>query len=168
MKVAFVSNQKYKLELFRDTCSKLATDTNSLDLSQGFADFLPPAHALQAIAIASTSIEAHQEEDANGGHPRLLSAIANLYSPRFGRQLDPDNEIVVTPGADGALVYTLHALLNPGDEVIVFDPFYLTYESHIRIAEAVPVFAHLYQTESKLRMIVKLPFWCLSSPKVLG
>ena len=52
------------------------------------------------------------------GHPRLVQAISAVYSPRFGRSIDPMNEVLPSPGAIGSLYYATQGLINPGDEVL--------------------------------------------------
>ena len=67
--------------------------------------------------------DTHQYVPANG-RARLRKALANTYSPLLNRSLDPDREIVITTGANEGIFCALMAFVNPGDEVIVLEPFF--------------------------------------------
>lgn len=58
------------------------------------------------------------------GRPRLKKAIANAYSPFFGRDINPDTEVTITTGANEGILCALMGFVEPGDEVIVFEPFF--------------------------------------------
>ena len=59
-----------------------------------------------------------------GGHPELVNTLARFYSPRFGRQLDPMNEISTHPGAQGAFFSIVTAFCDKGDEVVLIEPIF--------------------------------------------
>ena len=63
------------------------------------------------------------------GRPRLKTAIAEAYSPIMGRQLNPDTEVVVTTGANEGMLSAFMAFIEPGDEVILIEPFFDQYVS---------------------------------------
>lgn len=58
------------------------------------------------------------------GNPRLKKALAEAYSPFFGKKLDPDTEITITTGANEGILCAILAFIEEGDEVIVFEPFF--------------------------------------------
>lgn len=58
------------------------------------------------------------------GRPRLKKALADAYSPFFGRKLDPDTEVTITTGANEGILSALMGFVENGDEVIVFEPFF--------------------------------------------
>lgn len=58
------------------------------------------------------------------GRPRLKKAIADAYSPFFGRDIDPDTEVVITSGANEGMFSAFMGFIDPGDEVILFEPFF--------------------------------------------
>jgi kynurenine aminotransferase len=58
------------------------------------------------------------------GRPRLKEALAKSYSPLFGREINPDTEISVTTGANEGMLCAMLALVEPGEEVIVFEPYF--------------------------------------------
>jgi histidinol-phosphate/aromatic aminotransferase/cobyric acid decarboxylase-like protein len=66
------------------------------------------------------------------GHPRLVNALSNYLSPSMNRELDASTEIVTTVGATEALLLASLALLNPGDEAILIEPFYDSYEQQVK------------------------------------
>jgi kynurenine--oxoglutarate transaminase/cysteine-S-conjugate beta-lyase/glutamine--phenylpyruvate transaminase len=68
------------------------------------------------------------------GHPKLVKSIAELYSKPFQRELDPLTEVMVTPGAIGALACFILALVNKGDEIVCFEPAFPRYFEDAQIA----------------------------------
>ena len=68
------------------------------------------------------------------GAPALRQALAAHYSPRLGRSLDADRDIAVTSGATESIFASVLGLVDPGDEVVVFEPFYDSYVPSIEIA----------------------------------
>ncbi|KAL9611276.1 MAG: hypothetical protein Q9167_004073 [Letrouitia subvulpina] len=67
------------------------------------------------------------------GRPRLKKAIAKAYSPLLGKNIDPDTEVVITTGANEGMLSAFMAFVEPGDEVIVFEPFFDQYLSNIEM-----------------------------------
>lgn len=109
-----------------------------VNLSQGVCDLAVPAPvvraAKEAIDRGDNSYSRHD------GTSVLRTALAEKYRRRAGLDLDPETDIVVTSGATGALYCSCLALLEPGDEVILFEPYYSYHESTLIATEAVPVF----------------------------
>ncbi len=122
--------------------SALALAHGAINLGQGFPDFAPPDFVLEA---ARASLEGGLQQYARGaGHLPLTEAIAAEASASFGRSLDPASEITVTVGATEGLFASMLALLDPGDEVILLEPFYDSYPANALIAGAVPRFVPLH------------------------
>ncbi|MGN6361560.1 MAG: aminotransferase class I/II-fold pyridoxal phosphate-dependent enzyme [Thermomicrobiales bacterium] len=116
--------------------SRLAVQHGAVNLGQGFPDFAGPDFVKEA---ARAAIDADLNQYAvSYGTPRLRQAIATGWERRWGRSLDPDAEITVTSGATEALADAMLAFLDPGDEAIVFEPFYDAYVPLIRFAGGVP------------------------------
>lgn len=112
--------------------SQLAVQHRAVNLGQGFPDFEGPAALHEALAR-------HVREGRNQyapmmGIPALRQAIARKTQSLYGRQVDADQEITVTSGATEALFAAIHAVVRPGDEVIVLDPCYDSYEPAIELA----------------------------------
>ena len=95
----------------------------SINLSQGFPDFDPPQVLLDALAKMASGGEQHQYSITFGSE-NLRKCIAAKYSPRFGYDIDPESEIVVTCGSTEAMMAAMMTVCDPGDKVIVFSPFY--------------------------------------------
>jgi aspartate/methionine/tyrosine aminotransferase len=121
--------------------SALALQYNAVNLGQGFPDFAPPDFVIESARTAL--ISGYNQYARSAGHPRLVKAIAAVYSPLFGRELDPMNEIVVTTGATEAIFATMQGLVNPGDEVILIEPFYDSYPAAVIMAGGTPVYVPL-------------------------
>ena len=117
--------------------SALASEQGALNLSQGFPDFDGPEALLQAV-------NAHMRSGQNqyppmAGVAALREAIAAKVSDLYGLACDADTEITVTAGATEALFCAIAAVAHAGDEVIVLDPAYDSYDPVIRLQGAVPV-----------------------------
>ena len=116
--------------------SALARKHDAVNLGQGFPNFDGP-FAVKRAAIEA--IEAgHNQYAPMAGVPSLLDAVATHQKRFYGLDFDPASEITVYAGATEALSSTLAALLDPGDEVVVFDPIYDSYLPCIALAQAVP------------------------------
>jgi aminotransferase len=121
--------------------TRLAREHGSINLAQGFPNFAAPELLKQAAADA---IHADVNQYAiTWGAQRLREALAGKYDLHYGLQIDPEREITVTCGATEAMIATLLALVNPGDEVIVFEPFYENYGPDAILSDANPVFVPL-------------------------
>lgn len=114
--------------------TRLATERQAINLSQGFPDFDGPAHLKQA-AIAAIN-EGHSQYAPTAGLPALTKAIAGRYFETTGLKVDPEAEVTVTAGCTEAIASALLGLLNPGDEVILFEPYYDSYAACVALAGA--------------------------------
>jgi N-succinyldiaminopimelate aminotransferase len=130
-----------KLEGFGTTIfgemTSLAIATGAINLGQGFPDTDGPAEVLDA-AVAAIHGGVNQYPPPLG-EPVLRQAIARHQSRFYGLEHDPDTEILVTAGATEALAGTLLGMLDSGDEVVVFEPMYDSYQACIALAGARPV-----------------------------
>jgi len=98
---------------------------DAVNLAQGFPDWNPPA---EVVAAAKEALDGPFNQYAiTWGAPALRKAIAEKMRWFNGVEVDPDQEIVVTCGATEAMMAIMLAIVNPGDEVIVFEPFYENY-----------------------------------------
>ncbi len=106
--------------------SQLAAETGALNLSQGFPDFDGP----QALrdAVAQHVAAGHNQYAPMTGLPALREQVAAKIARSYGRAVSAELEITITPGATQGIFCAIHALIRPGDEVIVFDPCYDSYE----------------------------------------
>ena len=102
------------------TMSRLSEEHQAINLSQGFPDFdCDPA----VLATVERHLRAGRNQYAPmPGVPALRTALAEKIARLYGRQYDPDREILITSGATEALFSTLTALVHPGDEVVLFQP----------------------------------------------
>ncbi|MEL7450601.1 MAG: methionine aminotransferase [Pseudomonadota bacterium] len=112
--------------------SQLAAQHDAINLSQGFPDFRPPAGLVKRV---SHYLEAGANQYAPmTGVPELRNAIASKMADLYGVTVSADAEVTVTSGATEALFCAIHAIVRPGDEVIVFDPAYDSYEPAVALA----------------------------------
>ena len=105
--------------------STLAREHGAINLAQGFPDF--PAPALLKEAAARAIAGDINQYAITWGSRRLREALAHRYADWYGMTVSPETDITVTCGSTEAMVATLMAIVEPGDEVIVFDPFYENY-----------------------------------------
>jgi len=124
-----------------DTMSRLAREHAAVNLGQGFPDDPGPLDVRQKAAEAV--VTGWNQYPPMMGLPELRQAIAVHYRRFQGLDLDPDAEIMVTSGATEALAGALMALIEPGDEVVLFQPMYDAYLPLVRRAGGVPRFVTL-------------------------
>ena len=129
--------------------SALATATGAINLGQGFPDEDGPAEVLEAARQAIT--DGINQYPPGIGLPVLREAIAEHQQRFYGVRVDPATEVLVTAGATEALAATILALTEPGDEVVVFEPFYDAYAADVAMAGAtlvtVPLLAPDFQPD---------------------
>jgi N-succinyldiaminopimelate aminotransferase len=117
------------------TMSALALRTGAVNLGQGFPDADGPASVLAAAAAA---MRGGANQYAPGpGIPALRRAIARHQHRHYGIELDPDRQVVVTTGCTEGIAAALLGLVDPGDEVVVLEPYYDSYVAMIQMAGGV-------------------------------
>ena len=125
--------------------TRLALAHDAVNLSQGFPDFPAPAEIKEA---AREAIAADINQYAiTWGAKSLRNAIAKKVEHQQGMLIDPEREITVCCGATEAMISTMMALINPGDEVIAFEPFYENYGPDAILSGATPRFVKLRPPE---------------------
>lgn len=115
----------------------LANEHQAINLGQGFPDFAAPDFIKKA-AIAAIEADVNQYAPANG-RPALRQAIAQKVQNFYGITANPNTEINILHGATEAIFATIFGLVNPGDEVIIFEPFYDSYVPAIQMAGDSPL-----------------------------
>jgi len=113
-----------------------------VNLAQGFPDFPTPGVIKEAAVDAILSDM--NQYSITWGAPRLRQAIANKVKWFPGLDIDPDHHLTITCGATEAITSTLMAILNPGDELIIFEPYYENYGPAAILADARPVMVPLH------------------------
>lgn len=114
--------------------TRLALAHGAINLAQGFPDFEGPPSILEAAIDALRS--GHNQYARSMGHPLLVRAIAERQERLYGLAYDPMTEVIVFSGATEGIASSLLGLLDPGDEVIVFEPFYDSYPAIAALAGA--------------------------------
>jgi N-succinyldiaminopimelate aminotransferase len=115
--------------------SALAVRTGSLNLGQGFPDVDGPP---EVIAEAMAALESGHNQYAPGiGVPTLRQAVARHQRRHYGLELDPDRQVVVTTGCTEGVAAALLGLVDPGDEIVVLEPYYDSYVAMIQMAGGV-------------------------------
>ena len=122
--------------------SRLAAKHGAINLAQGFPNFAAPDLLKEAAARAI-------RDDLNQyaitwGARRLREAVARKYEAWYGLVVDPETEVTITCGATEAMIATLMAIVDPGEEVIVFEPFYENYGPDTILCDARPVYVPLF------------------------
>jgi N-succinyldiaminopimelate aminotransferase len=131
-----------------EVMSRLARETGAVNLGQGFPDDPGPEDVRRQAAQAV--VEGWNQYPPMMGLPELRQAIAAHYRHWHGLALDPDAEVMVTSGATEAIAGALMALVEPGDEVVLFEPMYDAYLPLVRRAGGVPRFVTLQPPEFRL------------------
>jgi aspartate/methionine/tyrosine aminotransferase len=121
--------------------TRLAQQHDAINLAQGFPNFATPDVLKEAAAKAI--YDDINQYAITWGAQRLRNAIAASYRQWYGMPVDPQAHLTVTCGATEAMVATLMAIVNPGDEVVVMEPFYENYGPDAILCEAKPVYVPL-------------------------
>jgi kynurenine--oxoglutarate transaminase/cysteine-S-conjugate beta-lyase/glutamine--phenylpyruvate transaminase len=124
--------------------SRIGQENEVVNLGQGFPDWLPPKFAIDSLveAVLDSAQSPHQYT-RSAGHPNLVNQLATRYSTHMRREIDPFTEIAVTVGASQALYLSLQTLVQPGDEVLMFEPFFDLYVNQVKLAGGTPIFVPL-------------------------
>lgn len=134
-----------KINLFNDSAiarmSKVAEACGAVNLSEGFPDFPPPQAMLDRLAEVAQA-GPHQYSLDNGAS-NLRQALADYRKLFTGKRPDPEKEIVVTCGGTEALMTAMMAIVDPGDKVILFSPFYEAYATDALLCGAEPIYVSL-------------------------
>ena len=139
--------------------SSLATEYNAINLGQGFPDFdMNP----DLINLVSSAMQAgHNQYVHMNGLPALRESIAAKVLRLYNNQINPADEITVTPGATYALYTALTAILEKGDEVILFEPAYDCYVPAIELNGGIPITVPLTANDYRID-------WELTKAKITG
>jgi aminotransferase len=121
--------------------TRVVSQHGGVNLAQGMPNFPPPRAVVEAAHRALDG-DFHQYA-ITWGAPSLRRAIADKYRRFYGMAIDPERHVTVCCGSTETMLSTLLAVLNPGDEVIVFEPFYENYGPGCIIAGAVPIWVPL-------------------------
>lgn len=120
-------------------------EVNGINLAQGFPNFNPPEEIVEAACRAMR--DGVNQYAITWGAPNLREAIAEKAGWYNGIQADPAKNITVTCGATEAMMSAMLAIINPGDEVIVFEPFYENYGPDSIVSGAKPIYVRLYEPD---------------------
>ena len=116
-----------------------------VNLSQGFPDFAAPA-AVKEAACAAIMADVNQYAVTWGTRP-LREAVAQQFTQRYGVPVVPDEQVTVCCGATEAMMATMMAIIDPGDEVIIFEPFYENYGPDAILSGATPRYVALREPD---------------------
>lgn len=119
------------------TMSALAQKLGAINLSQGFPDFPAPPQLIEALSRAAEN--GFNQYAPGDGLPVLRGLVADLYQHRDQLNIDPVDEITITPGATIAIFCAIQATVRAGEEVIIFDPSYDSYAPSVKLVGAKPV-----------------------------
>lgn len=125
--------------------TRLNSQYGGVNLAQGFPDFNPPQKLIDAAVKAMQ--DGFNQYSITWGSPRLRQAIAEKALSYNGIAADPEKNITVTCGATEAMMASMMAIINPGDEVILFEPFYENYGPDSIVSGAKPVYIRLHEPD---------------------
>ncbi len=121
--------------------TRIANQYGAINLSQGFPDFDPPIEILKALE--KVSFTGPHQYSITYGAKNLRQAIAKKHAHFAKREIDPEKEVVVTCGSTEAMMCAMMTVCNPGDQVLVFSPFYENYGADAILSGAKPIYIPL-------------------------
>jgi len=125
--------QPFRSSIFAEM-SALAVRTGAINLGQGFPDTDGPAEVIEAAVAALR--DGHNQYPPGAGIPELRDAVARHQRRHYGLELDPVDGVQITVGASEALVAAILSLCGPGDEVVVFEPYFDLYAAAVALSGA--------------------------------
>jgi aspartate/methionine/tyrosine aminotransferase len=120
-----------------------------INLGIGSPDLQPPQKVITALTEGLTDVNAHKYQSYQG-IPELKSAIAEFYKEHFHVNLSPSTEVLPLMGSKEGIMHISMAFLNPGDEVLIPNPGYPTYQAVTKLLDAKPVFYDLNEDSNWL------------------
>lgn len=124
--------------------TRVSMQYGAVNLSQGFPDFEPPQEILDRLTeVAQNPSDAFHQYAITWGAKNFRDALAKKQSRFMGRDIDAEKEIVVTCGSTEAMMAAMMSVVNPGDKVIVFSPFYENYGADAILSGAEPIYVAL-------------------------
>jgi kynurenine--oxoglutarate transaminase/cysteine-S-conjugate beta-lyase/glutamine--phenylpyruvate transaminase len=112
---------------------KLATTTQSVNMGQGYPDWQPPEFFIESLQKNISGTDSNHQYSRSSGNIKLCETLAKYYNASFKKQIDPMTEILVANGGISVLYNTITALVEPGDEVLLLEPFYESYFAEIKL-----------------------------------
>jgi aspartate/methionine/tyrosine aminotransferase len=137
--------------------TRLALKHNAVNLSQGFPDFAAPEEVKEA-ARQAISDDINQYAITWGAKP-LRDAIVQKFAVTQGITLDPERELTICCGSTEAMMSSMMAIINPGDEIVVFEPFYENYGPDAILSGATPRFVKLRPPVLRSSQTTEVPDW---------
>ncbi len=138
-----------RAQLFTDSVirrmTRISNKYGAINLSQGFPDFDPPQILMDTLA--EVAHKGPHQYSITFGAQNLREALAEKQSRRIGRTIDPDTEIVITCGGTESMMCAMMTIVNPGDKVMVFSPFYENYGADTILSGAEPIYIPLVPPE---------------------
>jgi methionine aminotransferase len=131
--------------------SALAKQHHAINLSQGFPDFEPDDRLIYAINMALKN--KHHQYALMAGNMKLREKIAEKYEQIYGLSIHPEEEITITAGGTQAIFTAIQAIVQPGDEVLLFAPCYDSYAPSIQLAGGNCVYYHLKPPDFRINWI---------------
>ena len=128
--------------------SRLSAQYGGVNLAQGFPDF-PAPEEIKEAAVRAIRRDINQYA-ITWGAKALREALADRYRSLYGMETDPDLHFTVACGSTEAMIATMLALVDPGDEVIVFEPFYENYGPDTILSGAIPRYVRLLEPDWSL------------------
>ncbi|KAH7087318.1 pyridoxal phosphate-dependent transferase [Paraphoma chrysanthemicola] len=156
-----VATQRQDVWSFVNEAAAKAPIQPIINMGQGFFGYNPPDFVIKAAKSVFDHVHCNQYAPTKG-RPTLKAAIAKSYAASFGRAINPETEVVVTTGANEGMLSAFFTFLEPGDEVIVFEPFFDQYISNIQMPGAKVVVVKLHAPPMVAKHIVSSAEWTVN------
>ena len=135
----------HRVQTFTDSVirrmTRISDEYGAINLSQGFPDFPPPKPITDALKRIAD--EGPHQYSVTYGAENFREALARKAAKGIGREIDPEEEVLVTCGGTEAMMSAMMTICNPGDKVVVFSPFYENYGADAILSGADPIFVPL-------------------------